>query len=579
MTELPVVSATSGLLDAAFLLAVKLTFLLLLAWLATSVFRKSPASLRHLLWQAAVVGCLCLPFLPGLLPDWEVVPDKVSIAGSFTPAIPAAEAVIDEATPPVGSSGNNTDNTVSTAGGVTTAGAPQTNWPPVIAMVWLAGFLTVLARLGVGLLRVRAIVNNSRPIDNARTIGEAERSCRKLGFSGPIRLLVSRDVGIPFVTGWSRPVVVLPAAVTGWSVDRLRAVLLHELAHIRRYDPASTFLAGLATAVYWFHPLIWLASRKLKHEMESAADDCVLNAGTTSIDYARFLLDVSRGTPMPARLGAGVALSRHSQLGGRIMEILSPRRNRTPVGGRRRVLVVLAAVLSILPLASLTSHSLPATDDVSPADRAALIATLSGFYQALNAGEDYHIIENSFLAAGYFGSPDMTLETMDKSRWRAAFDNTMEMMKKEGFLGPPSAESRVKSVRREGDEYVMTLETDLSTRRVVVERFVDDGDRVGLKVARGSDGKPLPAKDAYLLRSHRQTVRFRLEDGSWKIAEYGDGLTIRRMDTNNPYGPIYLVWVEDMGDGTTPYGPMISKVIPEQYRPFNNIGITFSLED
>jgi beta-lactamase regulating signal transducer with metallopeptidase domain len=575
MTWLPHYSIPAGLLDVALLLTAKLTVLLLLAWLVTTIFRKTSASLRHLVWLTAAAGCLCLPFLPGLLPAWEVVPGEVSITKVVTAAV-VDQAAVATAAPEAAAAANTPP--AGAAGGVTATAAPHTNWSAVVATLWLLGFVLVLAKLAAGLLRVDRVVKHSKRIDDGPASTLLECSRKRLGVDRSIRLVRSDKVDVPFIWGWRRPVVVLPAAAADWSVDRLRTVLLHELAHARRYDTVSTLMTGLATAVYWFHPLVWLAARKHKQEMERAADDCVLNAGTDSTDYARHLLDVSRAAS-PARVAANVALAQHSQLGGRVMAILSPQHNRTPVGGARRQLVILAAVLAILPLASLANHSQKALNNVSPADRTALIATLTGFYEALNIGEDYHIIESSFLTSGYFERPEMTLETMDESVWRAVFNNTIKNIKEEGLLGPLTAEARVKSVRREGDGYVLTLETDLITRKVAVESVVEDGVGVQINVARGSDGEKLPAVDAFLLRSHAQQVRFQFENGSWKIAEYGDGLTIRRMDINNPYGPIYLVWVDDMGDETTPYGPMISKVIPEEYRPFNNIGVTFVLED
>jgi beta-lactamase regulating signal transducer with metallopeptidase domain len=525
----------------------------------------------------AVAGCLCLPFLPGLLPDWKIVPGEVSITKVVTAAVvdPAAAATTITAAPDAAAASNKAP--AGAAAGVTAA-APQTNWPAVIATLWLLGFLFVLTKLAAGLLRVDRVVKHSKLIDDGPTTILLKRSREKLGVGRSIRLVRSDEVDVPFIWGWWRPVVVLPAAAADWSNDRLRTVLLHELAHARGYDTVSTLMTGLATAVYWFHPLVWLAARKSKQEMERAADDCVLNTGTDSAIYARHLLDVSRAATA-ARVAAHVALTQHSQLGGRVMAILSPQHNRTPVGGSLRQLVVLVAVLAILPLASLANHPQNALNDVNPADRAALIATLTGFYEALNVGEDYHIIESSFLTSGYFERPEMTLETMDESAWQAVFNNTIKNIKEEGLLGPLTAEARVMSFRRQGDGYILTLETDLITRRVVVESVVEDGIETRIEVARGSDGEKLPAVDAFLVRSHEQQVRFQFENGSWKIAEYGEGLTIRRMDTNSPYGPIYLVWVDDMGDDATPFGPMISKVIPEEYRPFNNIGVTFVLED
>jgi beta-lactamase regulating signal transducer with metallopeptidase domain len=578
MNYLPIESIPAGLLDAALLLTAKLTVLLALAWLVTFAFRRMSASLRHLVWLTAVVGGLCLPFLPGVLPDWKVLPSEISITKVVTPALVVTTAVVGDAAA-AASDAETVRKTppAITAGGETTDAA-HTNWPAVVATLWLLGVAVVLGRLAAGSLSVSRVVAKSRWLHDTRATAEVDRCREILGVNRRIRLAVSDDVDVPFVWGWRRPVVVLPSAAARWSIDRIRTILLHELAHARRYDTVSTLLTGVATALYWFHPLVWVAARRLKHEMERAADDCVLNAGAESTDYARHLLDVSRAAT-PARVAAGVALAQHSQLGGRVMAILSPRHNRTPVGGARRRLVIFAAVLAVLPLASLANHSQTPANDVSPADRAALIATLTGFYEALNVGEDYHIVESSFLTSGYFEPPEMTLETMDESAWRAVFNNTIKIMKEEGLLGPLTAEVRVTSVRREGDGYVMTLESDLITRKVVVESVVEDDVSVHVKVARGADGEELPAEEAFLIRSHEQQVRFQFEDGSWKIAEYGDGLTIRRMDTNNPYGPIYLVWLDDMGKETTPYGPMISKVIPEEYRPFNNMGVTFVLED
>ncbi len=155
MTWLPHYAIPTGLLDAALMLAAKVTILLLVAWLVTTAFRKSSASFRHLVWLTAVAGCLCLPFLPGLLPDWEVVPGEVSIANLVTPAMIVSASGVDEAVAATASPGaaaaSNTARTGS-AGGVAEAGAPpRANWPAVVTALWLLGFAVVLARLTTGL--------------------------------------------------------------------------------------------------------------------------------------------------------------------------------------------------------------------------------------------------------------------------------------------------------------------------------------------------------------------------------------------------------------------------------------------
>src|SRR5690606_35654043 len=111
----------------------------------------------------------------------------------------------------------------------------------------------------------------------------------------------------PWAFGLLAPVVVVPAGFAGWSTEARRNALLHELAHVARFDYASAVLARICAALYWPQPLVWLASRRLALEAERACDDRVLTAGTSRSDYAAHLLAVAsamsgarRGSPATA---------------------------------------------------------------------------------------------------------------------------------------------------------------------------------------------------------------------------------------------------------------------------------------
>jgi len=110
----------------------------------------------------------------------------------------------------------------------------------------------------------------------------------------------------PLVFGFFKHHVVLPAAWDGWSDGCKRTVLLHELAHLRQYDPWVFLLRTLAQACYFYHPLIWILNRRLSRYTEMACDDATIAAGgLTPVAYARQLLLVAESTAAkkPASVG------------------------------------------------------------------------------------------------------------------------------------------------------------------------------------------------------------------------------------------------------------------------------------
>jgi len=131
-------------------------------------------------------------------------------------------------------------------------------------------------------------------------------------------------------------------------------VLLHEMAHLKRRDCQTLLLARLVTALHWFNPLAWTATRRLQAERERACDDLVLDAGTGSADYAQHLLEIARA--MKARgapTWATVAMARPHELEGRLMAILDPARSRRRSTRAVSAVALGAMAVLLLPLAAL----------------------------------------------------------------------------------------------------------------------------------------------------------------------------------------------------------------------------------
>src|SRR5690348_16174424 len=169
---------------------------------------------------------------------------------------------------------------------------------------------------------------------------------------------------MPMTYGIVHPVLLLPSSARSWPVWQRRHVLLHELAHVRRYDCLTQRFAQIACAVYWFNPLVWIAATRLRVERELACDDQVLLAGARASDYATHLLEVARTLrpPRATRL-ASVAMARPSQLSGRLLAVLDERRVRSRVSRRTATTLAVATLALVLPLSAFRA--------VSPASHAA----------------------------------------------------------------------------------------------------------------------------------------------------------------------------------------------------------------
>jgi DUF4097 and DUF4098 domain-containing protein YvlB len=164
---------------------------------------------------------------------------------------------------------------------------------------------------------------------------------------------MSAQAGTPVTWGWIRPVVLFPSDAIGWPTDRRRAALQHELAHVARFDYLTQLLAQLTCALFWFHPLAWIAARRMRSESEHACDDRVLSTGTAAAEYARHLLEVARDA-RSLRLASLVAvgMARPSHLEGRLLAVLDERRGRRGVSLRAGSTAAVTVAMALVPLAA-----------------------------------------------------------------------------------------------------------------------------------------------------------------------------------------------------------------------------------
>ena len=169
----------------------------------------------------------------------------------------------------------------------------------------------------------------------------------------------------PFSTGIFRPRVFLPAESVHWSPRRLNSTLLHEVAHLQRHDPLTRLLITFVRALFWFHPLIWLAQRHLIIAQEQSCDNHALAQGIAPDDYAEDLL--SSATHSHLTPSEVLTMARWSQIGKRVHHILeSPPYQ--PINPKNTLLISGLAFVSSLAFGTLGFAELkpPSSSEKAP---------------------------------------------------------------------------------------------------------------------------------------------------------------------------------------------------------------------
>ena len=304
---------------------------------------KSPA-LRHLLWAIVLLKplvaiavnspyTLFTPFVPLVEPNQDTL--------VFSPVeYPTVQVA---ASPAIATSSVQ----------LTTAG-----WG---AILWLVGAALLIGRILIGYgivwcLRQQAQVQHDGPLCDA-----LQQARRTLDGYPKVEVATSPAISSPMALGILRPIIVFPSdLIEKLSADKLALILMHELAHVRRWDNLTLLLQRLVSAVLFFHPAVWLCGRMLRREAEQACDDLVVCATGRSEAYARGLAHVAERAahlnPLIRRIPTMNAFAAESDLALRI---------RRALGGGARQMGMRARVLAAVLLCPLAAVTLPSVSKIS----------------------------------------------------------------------------------------------------------------------------------------------------------------------------------------------------------------------
>lgn len=381
----------------------KASFVLLAALGATTLMRHASAAARHFVWTLALAGVLLLPALGLVLPALRVEGIPAVLSRSFAPEAPPSKNG-----PAGGIAGGPADPGIvgvrfdaeRREAASLGAGSERydlrpagigVDWLALAPLIWAAGAGIIVLRLAAGLVGLWILGRRAVMMTDARWLHAAHAIASRLGLGRGVTLLQGDRGTVPMTWGVLQPVVWLPADADAWDEERRTLVLTHELAHVRRRDALTQWIAHLALMVNWFNPLAWIAVKRFRDERERACDDAVLELGARPTSYANHLLEIVRTYRLSRGPAPALAMARHSQFEGRVLAILdgaSPRRGLTLRSALPAGVLALAAVLPIAALSGerTGAHDLIARMPLASADSAA-VAHEAGAPVAPSPGE------------------------------------------------------------------------------------------------------------------------------------------------------------------------------------------------
>ncbi len=230
---------------------------------------------------------------------------------------------------------------------------------PYATVAYGAGLLVMVVRLLLALWGANQLRRKSVPLLDETLLKTIQDQAHRIGLRVAPHVAYSARIAVPVVIGIVRPTILLPTSLaTGLAPDQLQGILLHELAHIRRYDLIVNLFQRLIESILFFNPAVWYVSHCISRERENCCDDAVVSAGHQSLKYADSLVRMAelcnQNRPVaitPHITGVAAADTQGTQLKRRVLRLLNaePRQNLLP-SGSVTLFIIFGLLLSISTL-------------------------------------------------------------------------------------------------------------------------------------------------------------------------------------------------------------------------------------
>jgi uncharacterized protein (TIGR03435 family) len=313
-------------------LLVKATVILAAALMAVRYAGRTTASMRHLLLASAFAVLLILPIVERVAPPITVPVDRGASAVPLLPITRLEIAPAGNAVP----SGPTTPEANAARGGDATGWS----WSSLMFAVWVLGAFVCLVPVLLTPWRLHGLRRSSRPWAHGSAL---VRSLQSDPVTRDVSVLIQDEATAPLTCGVARPAILLPGDVEQWNEADIRQALVHELEHVRRSDWPVYVGTRIVCALYWFHPLVWMAWRRLGLEAERACDDAVLRVAERTA-YAQQLVTLARHHVRPSAIPV-LSMAGRSDLSARVAAVLDESQVRGRLGLVRSAVIAAGAIV------------------------------------------------------------------------------------------------------------------------------------------------------------------------------------------------------------------------------------------
>lgn len=259
----------------------------LFAWIVLRLVGRRNSGTRFAVWFCALVAIAASPFL------------QISVTSGATPVVTPAALTI------------------------------SSDWALYLFAAWAAFAAVGLARVAAGLWHLWKIRRSCRAVEVSELDPTFQSTLAEFRSVRQVEICVSDELSVPTAIGFLKPAVVLPSWVLSeLTADELNTIVLHELAHLRRWDDWTNLAQKVLGALFFFHPAVWWVDRRLSLEREMACDDMVLARTENPRAYARCLVSLAEKNLLLRRgmALAQAAVGRMRQTTQRVLQILDAHR-------------------------------------------------------------------------------------------------------------------------------------------------------------------------------------------------------------------------------------------------------------